>query len=153
MRILARLQARRDTAYDNTYHNKLQGRIWRALEGTEFDTLHDENRPKLFTYSNPFPPGDMQEGNERTLLIASPEEELLAHVAADLRDDPTLDIGEMPFSVEELTPLSPDVGELGTSGTISTGTGVVVRSLPGVSRNTAWTSLTTRPNSGGQSTR
>lgn len=130
MRVLARLQARRDTVYDNTYHNKLQGRIWGALEGTEYDALHDENRPKPFTYSNPFPPGDMREGNERTLLVASPEEELLAHVAADLRDDPTLDIGEMPFSVDELTPLSPDVGEPGTSGTISTGTGVLVRIPP-----------------------
>lgn len=130
MRVLARLRARRDAAYDNRYHNKLQGRIWGALEGTEFDALHDENRPKPFTYSNPFPPGDMDEGDERTLLVASPDEELLAHVAADLQDEPELNIGEMPFHVEEFTSLAPDVGEPGTSGTISTGTGVLVRIPP-----------------------
>jgi CRISPR-associated endoribonuclease Cas6 len=130
MRVLARLRARRDIAYDNAYHHKLQGRLWGALEDTQYDHLHDENRPKPFTYSNPFPPRDMQEGDERTLLVASPEEELLAHVAADLKDDPELNIGEMPFSVEGFTPLAPDVGEPGTSGTIDTGTGVVVRIPP-----------------------
>ncbi len=130
MRVLARLRARADTAYDNAYHHKLRGRLWKALEGTDYETSHDENRPKAFTYSNPFPPGDMEEGDDRTLLVASPYEGLLAHVAADLKDDPELNIGEMPFTVEEISPVSPDVGEPGTSGTISTGTGVLVRIPP-----------------------
>lgn len=130
MRMLARLRARRDTAYDNAYHHKLQGRIWGALEGTKYENLHDKNQPKPFTYSNPFPPGDMEEGDERTLLVASTKEDLLAHVAADLKDEPELNIGEMPFTVEGFTPLAPDVGEPGTSGIIETGTGVVVRIPP-----------------------
>ena len=41
MRIIVDLSARADAAYDNGYHNKLRGRIWRALEGTEHDELHD----------------------------------------------------------------------------------------------------------------
>jgi CRISPR-associated endoribonuclease Cas6 len=130
MRILIELSARADTAYDNSYHHKLRGRIWRALDGTEYDEIHDKNQPKPVTYSNPFPPGDMEEGDERTLLIASPDEELLAHVAADLKDDRELNIGEMPFTVEGLSPLSPDVGEPGTSGTLESGTGVLVRIPP-----------------------
>jgi len=125
-----RLRARADTAYDNAYHHKLRGRIWKALEGTEYDDIHDANRPKPFTYSNPFPPGDMAEGDSRTLLIASPNEELLAHVATNLKDDPELNIGEMPFTVEDISPLDPDVGEPGTSGTLESGTGVVVRIPP-----------------------
>lgn len=130
MRILNRIYARADTAYDNAYHHKLSGRIWRALEGTEYDQVHDENRPKPFSFSNPFPPGDMQEGDRRTLLIASPDEGLLAHIAADLKENPELNIGEMPFTVSDLSPLSPDVGEPGTRGTIETGTGVLVRIPP-----------------------
>lgn len=130
MRVLVRLIARADAAYDNSYHHKLRGRLWGALEETEFEQSHDENRPKAFTYSNPFPPGDMQEGDERTLLVASPYEGLLAHVAADLQDDPKLNIGEMPFRVDEINSLSPDVGEPGTTGIIETGTGVLVRIPP-----------------------
>lgn len=114
----------------NDYHDKLQGRLWGALRGTQYDELHDANRPKPFVYSNPFPPKDMAEGDERTLLVASPHEELLAHIAADLQDNRELNIGEMPFYIEEITPLDPDVGEPGTSGTLSTGTGVLVRIPP-----------------------
>jgi CRISPR-associated endoribonuclease Cas6 len=130
MRILIRLSANADTVYDNTYHHKLRGRLWNALEDTEYEDAHDENRPKAFTYSNPFPPGDMQEGDERTLLVASPYEELLAQVAADLQEDPELNIGEMPFLVESVSSLATDVGEPGTSGTIESGTGVLVRIPP-----------------------
>lgn len=130
MRLLVRLTARRDAAYDNTYHHKLRGRIWQALQGTDYEASHDENRPKAFCYSNPFPPGNMTEGDDRTLLVASPDEELLAHVAEDLQEDPELNIGEMPFHVDDMSVLAPDVGEPGTSGTIDTGTGVVVRIPP-----------------------
>lgn len=130
MRVLARLRARADAEYDNAYHHKLRGRLWRALQGTEFEDPHDENRPKGFTYSNPFPPGNLSEGDERTLLVASPHEELLAHVAADLLDDRELNVGEMPFTVEDVSALAPDVGEPGTTGTLETGTGVLVRIPP-----------------------
>lgn len=92
--------------------------------------MHDENRPKGFVYSNPFPPGDMLEGDERTLLVASANEDLLANVAANLKDDRELNVGEMPFHVDEVIALWPDVGEPGTSGTIETGTGVLVRIPP-----------------------
>lgn len=130
MRVLARLQVRADAVYDNAYHHKLRGRLWRALDGTEFGDSHDGNDPPGFCYSNPFPPGDMEEGDERTLLVASPHEELLSHVARDLQAEPELNIGEMPYWVKDLSMLAPDVGEPGSTGVIETGTGVVVRIPP-----------------------
>lgn len=130
VRVMASLSARADAAYDNTYHHKLRGRFWGALEGTEFDERHASGEPPGFSYSNPFPPKDMQEGDERTLLVASPNEELLAHVAADLFDDRELNIGEMPFHVKDVTALDPDVGEPGMQGVIETGTGLLVRIPP-----------------------
>ncbi|WP_081603280.1 MULTISPECIES: CRISPR-associated endoribonuclease Cas6 [unclassified Haloferax] len=130
MRLLLRLRARSDAAYDKTYHHKLRGRIWGALEDSKYDKYHDANRPVGFTYSNPFPPGDMRENDERTLLIAAPQEDLLAEVAQDLIADRELNIGEMPFHIDELTSLSPDVGEPGSEGTIESGTGMLVRIPP-----------------------
>jgi CRISPR-associated endoribonuclease Cas6 len=130
MRVLARLSARADAAYDNAYHHKLRGRLWRALEGTKYDDEHDTDEPTGFCYSNPFPYGDMQEGDSRTLLVSSHDEELLATVAEDFKDDPELNVGEMPFRVEDMSALNPDVGEPGTSGVIESGTGVVVRIPP-----------------------
>ncbi|USZ68374.1 CRISPR-associated endoribonuclease Cas6 [Halorussus salilacus] len=127
MRLLVRLSARANAVYDEAYHHKLRGRLWNALEGTEFGESHDANVPSEFCYSNPFPPRDMDEGDRRTLLVASPHEELLSHVARDLKADREFNVGEMPFRVEDLSVLAPDVGEPGTSGVIETGTGVVVR--------------------------
>ena len=130
VRLIVRLQTRADTAYDNAYHHKLRGRLWRALEDTKFEKVHSTNDPPGFAYSNPFPPGNMHEGDQRTLLIASPHEELLTHVARDLQADRELNVGEMPFFVEHLNALAPDVGELGSAGTIETGTGLLVRIPP-----------------------
>ena len=127
---MAHLSARADTAYQSDYHHKLRGRIWEALEDTKYDRRHNDSGPPGFVYSNPFPPHDMDEGDERKLLVASPEEELLAHVAADLLEEPELNVGEMPFYVDDVTSLEPDVGEPGTRGTIETGTGLLVRIPP-----------------------
>jgi CRISPR-associated endoribonuclease Cas6 len=127
---MAHLSARADATYQNDYHHKLRGRLWDALGGTDYDERHDDGEPPGFTYSNPFPPHDMKEGDDRKLLVASPEEELLANVAADLLEERELNIGEMPFHVDDVTSLEPDVGEPGTRGTIETGTGLLVRIPP-----------------------
>lgn len=125
-----RLRTRADTAYDNAYHHKLRGRIWRALENTPFDERHDEGQPAGLCFSNPFPPRDAEKGDSRTLLIASPERDLLGAVAEDLDEDRELNIGEMPFEVADISLLAPDVGEPGTRGVLETGTGVLVRIPP-----------------------
>ncbi|RJX47999.1 CRISPR-associated endoribonuclease Cas6 [Halonotius pteroides] len=124
---MVHLSARSDAAYQNDYHHKLRGRIWNALEDTPYDDRHDNGEPPGFAYSNPFPPHDMEAGDDRKLLVSSPDEELLANVAADLLDDRELNIGEMPFHVDDVSSLEPDVGEPGTEGTIESGTGVLVR--------------------------
>jgi len=127
---MAHLSARADAAYDNSYHHKLRGRLWDALDGTAYDQRHDSGQPPGFAYSNPFPPHDMQEGDDRKLLVSSANEQLLANVAADLLEEPEFNIGEMPFHVDDVTSLEPDVGEPGTRGTIETGTGLLVRIPP-----------------------
>lgn len=130
MRLLVELSARADYVYQNDWHRKLAGRIWQALRDTPYDDRHDGGEPPGFVFSNPFPPKDTAEGEKRHLLVASPDEELLAYVADDLQHDRELNVGEMPLYVDSLAPLSTDVGEPGTSGTLETGTGVLVRIPP-----------------------
>jgi len=131
MRLLTKLSARREAEYDNAHHPAIRGRLWRALEGTDYDSRHDEDEPPGFCYSLVFPPGGViDEGDRRHLLVASPDEQLLAHVARDLQADPELNLGEMPFTVEDVSALAPDVGEPGTKGTLESGTGVLVRIPP-----------------------
>lgn len=104
--------------------------MWRALEGSEFDSRHDEEQPAGLCFSNPFPPRDMTEGDERTLLVAAPERAMLSVITNDFDNNRELNIGEMPFEVTDVSLLAPDVGEPGTRGVLDTGTGVLARIPP-----------------------
>lgn len=127
---MAKLRARANAVYDEQYHHKLRGRMWGALDGTEFESLHNEDRPLGLSFSNPFPPHDMNEGDRRTLLVAAPQRDLVGAVAGNLTTNTELNIGEMPFEVEDVSLFAPDVGEPGSRGILETGTGVLVRIPP-----------------------
>lgn len=121
------LDAQADAVYQTSFHNKLRGRLWRALQDTRFSEEHGDSEPMGLSFSNIFPWGEISKGDERTLLVASPREGLLAAIAEDLQTDREFNVGEMPFTVSDLTSLEVDVGEPGTRGVIETATGVVVR--------------------------
>ena len=127
MRILVDLCARRDAEYTKSYHHKLRGCLWRPLENTRFEEMHESSDPVGYSFSNIFPWGEIEEGDERNLLVASTHEDLLANVAAHYEQGTEMNVGEMPFTVEGYRPLGVDVGEPGTTGTLETATGVVVR--------------------------
>jgi CRISPR-associated endoribonuclease Cas6 len=124
---MVELRARADATYQTSYHNKLRGRLWRALRGTRFEAEHGDGAPMGLAFSNIFPWGEITEGDTRTILVASPREGLLAAIADDLQADTEFNVGEMSFEVDDLTSLDVDVGEPGTRGVIETATGVVVR--------------------------
>ncbi|SHH65681.1 CRISPR-associated endoribonuclease Cas6 [Halobaculum gomorrense] len=130
MRLLIRLEAQADAAYQSAYHHKLRGRIWRGLDGTEFDGLHDADHPIGLCFSNVFPWGPIEEGDERTVLVSATDRDLLGAVAEGIVNDREFNVGEMPFWVTEVTTVTPDVGEPGTRGTIESGTGLLVRIPP-----------------------
>lgn len=127
MRLMVDLRAQADAAYQTSYHNKLRGRLWRALRETRFGEEHSNGEPMGLSFSNIFPWGEIAEGDERTLLIASPREELLVAIAEDLQFDREFNVGEMAFTVDGLTPIEVDVGEPETRGVVETATGVLVR--------------------------
>lgn len=124
MRVLFDVEARMDAAYDTSYHHKLRGAIWDSLEDSPHSSFHDSEDRVGLSFSNPFPWGKMDAGDERHILIASPRDELLATIAAAWLDADELNIGDMPFRVTGMRDLYPDVGEPGTSGKMRTETGV-----------------------------
>lgn len=130
MRLLLRLRATADAEYKTDYHHKLRGWIWKALRGSVFDEAHGSDTPLGLAFSNIFPPGRIEEDDQRTLLVASPHEELLTQVAGYVQRNPGLDIGWMSFEAEDISVVEPDVGEPGTRGTIETGTGILARISP-----------------------
>jgi CRISPR-associated endoribonuclease Cas6 len=127
VRLLIRLRADADAAYDTTYHRGLAGRVWRALEGSPFDSLHDSGDPSGLAFSNPFPVAPIEEGERRNVLVAAANDDVLHTIASDLVEDREFNVKQLSFTVEEITGVDPDVGEPGTEGVLETATGLVVR--------------------------
>lgn len=127
MRLLVRLRAEADAAYVSDYHRGLAGRVWQGLDRPEFDDIHESGEPSGICFSNVFPVEEIEEGDRRNVLISAAQDGVLQAIAADLIEDREFNAGEMPFSVKEVTGISPDVGEPGTEGVLETASGLVVR--------------------------
>jgi len=130
VRLLIRLRAEADARYNNAAHHKLRGRLWRGLDDPEFDELHDTDRPPGLCNSQIFPWGEIEEGDRRHVLVSAAERDVLQAVSSTLVADREFNVGEMEFTIDEIVPLSPDVGEPGSKGTLETGSGVLVRIPP-----------------------
>lgn len=130
MRLLIRLRARADARYPSDYHRGLAGRIWRALEDSRFDELHDSDQPPGLSFSNIFPFGEVSEGDRRNVLVAATDDDVLRAIGANLIEDREFNVKEMLFTIDEVTGVDPDVGEPGTRGVLETATGLVVRIPP-----------------------
>lgn len=126
MRLVIVTRSNHDAAHSTEFGYKFRGRIWRILDGTEYDYRHGQGEPPGFVTSCPRPYGDVQEGERRFLMVASPDEELLGYIQDDLEKNPILNIGEWSLDVESVHPRRIDVGDPGSRGKLETATGVLV---------------------------
>ncbi|MFW6117721.1 MAG: CRISPR-associated endoribonuclease Cas6 [Thermoproteota archaeon] len=128
MRVLIRLEAVKDCVYDLMYHRKLQGLLYGLLRDTPYSGLHDQEGYKFFCFSNIFPPRDVTEGNRRSLLVSSPDKELVKVFEGKFRDfqdkNVNLNIGEWSFQVDSVKTFDLSIGK---SCKLVTGTPIVIR--------------------------
>ncbi|KZN26019.1 CRISPR-associated protein Cas6 [Haladaptatus sp. R4] len=125
MRIELTLKALSDAGYDPAAHHKIRGRIWRGLEGNkEYTDLHDTSHGIGFAFSNIFPWGMIEEGDQRYIRIASPRRDILDDLIAHFGRNRKFEVGQMRFKIADITAHAPQVGEAGSTGRIDTGTGV-----------------------------
>lgn len=124
MRCLITLSALKDQAYQLDYHIKLQGVIYRILECADHEEIHDSEPFKFLTFSNIFPPRDMEEGDERTLIIASPNESLIDDIEKAVSQMGRIEPGDQQYTVDRTTTYRVDPDE---QGQMITGTPIVVR--------------------------
>lgn len=125
MRLLINIVAERDTKFMSNYHHKVQGRIWKSLKGTPLGELHSTSEVPKFSFSNPFPAKDYSEGEEAKILISSPHPTIIETIQDNLKNS-DFNIGEMPFSVENITKINPDVGDINSEGVLQSSVGVYI---------------------------
>lgn len=127
MHCLLRLRTTRDCAWEDRYHRKLRGRFSRALQDSPHDQLHDAEHTSPFTFSEPMPYAhEFGRGDEVYLLLASQHDGVLKTIVEDLQARPKLLAGSFQFEVRQATPIVPDVGAPGASGTITSSSGIIM---------------------------
>jgi len=81
MRLLLKLKAVNDFAYDYKYYHKLQGWLYSLLKNTDYFSIHDNKGYKFFSFSNFFSEkqfkSQIKEGEIINLIISSPNSEFI----------------------------------------------------------------------------
>lgn len=124
MRCLVKLRSLKDQAYNTAYNVKVQGMVYRILDRAGYSEIHDKSPFKFVTFSNIFPPKDMEEGDKRTFIIACPNEPLINDVATAITEMGYLEPGNQQFAVESTTCFRVDPE---STGRMITGTPMIVR--------------------------
>ena len=106
MRVLLKLEARKNCEYDLKYFHKLQGFVYSLLKESEYSVLHDKVGYKFFCFSNIFPIGEMKIGDKRNLLISSPDRLFIKTLESRLKglidENKAINIGEMSFKIIDI---------------------------------------------------
>ena len=129
VRLIVSLRCEGSFAYEPNYNHKLQGFIYGLLRDSGFEMLHDKEGYKFFSFSNVFPIKDMAERDISKLIIASPNNALVASLKETLKNFPAhgraANIGEMSFEVLDVKSL--DVKLTRRNLKVLTGTPVIIR--------------------------
>ena len=111
MRLMLKLKASKDFAYDQKYYHKAAGFIYSLLKESPLNTLHDFKSYKFFCFSNLFPlpknqKGELEfsvkKGSEMNWLISSPSTLFIRILEEKLKEKKEINIGEMSFYLESV---------------------------------------------------
>lgn len=130
--LMLRLEATRDCAWERQYHRRIRGRLSQALQQAGIDGFRGSDRPP-FVFSDFYPvadgqhPGmDLSAGDDVHLLVATSRQDVLEAIAGSLQTTPEVTAGSMVFEARAAKPIETGVGPVGTSGTLTTASGVVL---------------------------
>jgi CRISPR-associated endoribonuclease Cas6 len=112
------------------YHYHLQGFIYNLLKGSIYDQIHDMRGNKFFSFSNIFPANDLHQNDYRSLIISSPNKDLITYLYEMLQlllgRGTQIKIGAMKFKIDNLHKLFTRVPDSSNFNLI-TGTPIIVR--------------------------
>lgn len=112
MRFILHLKPRRKTEYQNDYNHNVRGILYNLLD-EEYPDLHGDHKAIPFTFSNLFPPGQFL-SDDTKIIVASHSKDYLAEIINGLSDKSELNIGEMPFWIDDISAFNVKPKDSGT---------------------------------------
>jgi CRISPR-associated endoribonuclease Cas6 len=86
MRLIVKFIPLENFAFDEVCKHTLQGFIYSALKGSDFDGLHDAPKFKFFCFSDIFPSTEFIEGEIKNIIISSPDSGFITSLYKSLRE-------------------------------------------------------------------
>lgn len=137
MRLELLLNPTTDIVWKPKNQYKMRGVLYKAIKNTKFDKLHSDATTPSFCFSNVYPttgytkPNEpISENTKSKLLIDSPHPGVLDTINSFFESNQTIEIGDNQFNVIGTEKNNPDVGPIGTQGTIKTQTGLYLKLDP-----------------------
>lgn len=137
MRLALQLEPQSDIVWMPKNQYKLRGLLYNALNGTKYEYLHNDTTTPSFCFSNIYPKTgytnlheSIEEGTQSMLLIDSPHPGVLDVINSYFKANRNVEIGDNKLKATGLEYREPDVGAIGTKGTIKTQTGIYIKLDP-----------------------
>lgn len=134
MRLALQLEPQSDMVWEPRNQYKLRGLLYQSLDGTKYEYLHNDTKTSSFCFSNIYPKNGyehlnetIEEGTESMLLIDSPHPGVLDVINSYFEANRDVEIGDHKLKATGLEYREPDVGPIGTKGTIKTQTGLYIK--------------------------
>lgn len=137
MRLALQLEPKSDIVWAPRNQYKLRGVLYNAIKDTKYEYLHQDTTTPSFCFSNIYPKDGytevnetIEEGTPSMLLIDSPHPGVLDLINAHFEANRQVEIGDYSFEATGLEYRDPDVGSIGTKGTLKTQTGLYLKLDP-----------------------
>jgi CRISPR-associated endoribonuclease Cas6 len=130
LRLVLTLRSTRPSPYDLCYHRNLQGFIYGLIRNAGYLDLHDKPGCKFFSFSNLIPPGRrIEAGSKKTLVVSSPDHEMIACLQDEARriEGEDIKIGGMAFRLEKSRTVETNISDGFGEFTLTSGTPIVIR--------------------------
>ena len=121
MRLIIKIASEGYMPFNKINKHTVQGMLYSHLKATKYEDLHAKKGFKFFTFSDLFPANDFYPGKEKTLLVSSPNWELIETWYNQFRKIRYLYLSDQPFKIVNVKKFS-----LPLKTTFETGSPVVL---------------------------
>ena len=101
MRLKLDIISEEDFSYQDINKHMIQGMIYSYLWDTEYEKMHEEKKFKFFSFSDIFPPTDFKKGEEKNLIISSPNKKFIEVLYQKMKDENYIYFGNKGFMIKK----------------------------------------------------
>jgi len=106
MRVLIRFEPMRYVPFVKINKHTIQGMLYSFLKGTKYEELHRKKGFKFFSFSDIFPANDFYPGKKKTLIVSSPNYDLINTWYYQFRKSRYLYLSDEAFKIDEVKKLN-----------------------------------------------